>query len=93
MGGHQKLLPATDVVSMSQTTGRPQMDVSAKVALLLSTINIVTPALAAQGPGVAQGTASPLVQTLWSVAAIALVVFLIAGVVRGAVCYWRGARR
>ena len=56
-------------------------------------ISFVSPALSAQGPGVANGTAGPLAQTLLSIAAIGLVVFLIAGVVRGAICYWRGARR
>jgi hypothetical protein len=64
-----------------------------KVFSVLSAASFVPPATAAQGPGVGHGTASPFTQTLWTVAAIALVLFLIAGVVRGAICYWRGARR
>jgi hypothetical protein len=69
------------------------MNAIVKVLSVPFAADIATPMLPAQGPGVGHGTASPFTQTLWTVAAIALVLFLIAGVVRGAICYWRGARR
>jgi hypothetical protein len=59
----------------------------------LTAASAVSPAFAAQGPGVANGTASPLAQTLVIGAIMGVVVFIMAGVVRGAICYWRGARR
>jgi hypothetical protein len=65
----------------------------AEVSVVLSSATFATSALAAQGPGVSQGTAGPVAHTLIALAATALVVFLMAGVVRGAICYWRGARR
>jgi hypothetical protein len=70
-----------------------QMNGFAYAFIVLLSAIFATPALAAQGPGVSQGTAGPVAHTLIALAATALVVFLMAGVVRGAICYWRGARR
>jgi hypothetical protein len=63
------------------------------VNAFLTAASIVSPAFAAQGPGVANGTASPLAQTLVIGAILGVIAFIVASIVRGAICSWRNARR